>query len=91
MGYGTRDAIRDIRDDLEYGIDAGLDMVGFRTSRRKRKSTKRRKMARSSHRKRNSRKSSNAGRRIFYAKKTGQPYIKLANGRAKFIKGKRKK
>jgi len=32
------------------------------------------------------------GRRgkVYYAKKTGQPYILLANGKAKFIKGKRR-
>lgn len=29
--------------------------------------------------------------RIHYAKKTGQPYIILASGKAKFIKGKRRK
>jgi hypothetical protein len=29
--------------------------------------------------------------RIHYARKTGQPYIILKNGRAKFIKGRRKK
>jgi len=31
------------------------------------------------------------GKRIYYAKKTGQPYILKANGQAKFIKGKRRK
>lgn len=30
-------------------------------------------------------------RKIYYAKKTGQPYIKLKSGKAKFIKGKRRK
>jgi ribulose kinase len=29
--------------------------------------------------------------KIYYAKKTGQPYIILASGKAKFIKGKRRK
>jgi len=29
--------------------------------------------------------------RVRYARKTGQPYILLANGKAKFIKGKRRK
>lgn len=29
--------------------------------------------------------------RVHYARKTGQPYIILRNGRAKFIKGKRRK
>ena len=28
--------------------------------------------------------------KIYYARKTGQPYILLSNGRAKFIKGKRR-
>jgi len=32
-----------------------------------------------------------SGRKIYYARKTGQPYIKLASGKAKFIKGKRRK
>lgn len=31
------------------------------------------------------------GRKVFYARKTGQPYIRLANGQARFIKGKRRK
>lgn len=30
-------------------------------------------------------------RKVYYARKTGQPYIILANGQAKFIKGKRRK
>lgn len=30
-------------------------------------------------------------RKIYYARKTGQPYIILPSGRAKFIKGKRRK
>lgn len=37
-----------------------------------------------SHSKRN-------GKKIYYAKKTGQPYILKANGQARFIKGKRRK
>jgi len=36
-------------------------------------------------------KSSRSRRGVHYAKKTGQPYILLANGKAKFIKGKRRK
>lgn len=38
-------------------------------------------------------KKSNSKRRgkIYYARKTGQPYIILASGKAKFIKGKRRK
>jgi len=31
------------------------------------------------------------GKRIYFAKKTGQPYILKANGQARFIKGKRRK
>lgn len=31
------------------------------------------------------------GRKVYYARKTGQPYILLRNGRARFIKGKRRK
>lgn len=39
------------------------------------------------------RKKSGSKRRgkVYYAKKTGQPYIILASGKAKFIKGKRRK
>lgn len=29
--------------------------------------------------------------KVYYAKKTGQPYILLSSGKAKFIKGKRRK
>jgi len=32
-----------------------------------------------------------SSKKIYYARKTGQPYIILSNGRAKFIKGKRRK
>jgi len=32
-----------------------------------------------------------SGRKVYYARKTGQPYIKLASGKARFIKGKRRK
>lgn len=46
----------------------------------------------SKHSRRSSPKKSRRSRgKIYYAKKTGQPYIILANGRAKFIKGKRRK
>lgn len=31
-----------------------------------------------------------SGKRVYYAKKTGQPYILLSSGKAKFIKGKRR-
>jgi hypothetical protein len=31
------------------------------------------------------------GKKVFYAKKTGQPFIRLANGQTRFIKGKRKR
>ncbi len=34
---------------------------------------------------------SRKGKKVYYARKTGQPYIKLASGKAKFIKGKRRK
>jgi hypothetical protein len=40
------------------------------------------------------RKRKNSGKRrgkVYYARKTGQPYILLASGKAKFIKGKRRK
>ncbi len=44
------------------------------------------------YRKRKKRKGSiRHSKKIHYAKKTGQPYIILRNGRAKFIKGKRRK
>lgn len=31
------------------------------------------------------------GKKVYYAKKTGQPYILLSSGKARFIKGRRKK
>lgn len=37
------------------------------------------------------RKGSKRRGKVFYARKTGQPYIILASGKAKFIKGKRRK
>jgi len=37
------------------------------------------------------RKMKSSGRKVYYARKTGQPYIKLASGKARFIKGKRRK
>jgi hypothetical protein len=36
-------------------------------------------------------KRSHSRRGVHYARKTGQPYIILADGRARFIKGKRRK
>ena len=42
-------------------------------------------------RKRKHKKRSKRSGRIYYARKTGQPYIILASGKAKFIKGKRRK
>jgi len=44
-----------------------------------------------SYRRRKKKGSKKGSRRIHYARKTGQPYILLANGQAKFIKGKRRK
>ncbi len=41
--------------------------------------------------KKSSGKSSKRRGKVYYAKKTGQPYIILASGKAKFIKGKRRK
>jgi len=35
--------------------------------------------------------SSSKRRKVYYAKKTGQPYILLKSGKARFIKGKRRK
>lgn len=44
-----------------------------------------------SYRKRKAKnKRKNRGRKIYYAKKTGQPYILLSSGKARFIKGKRR-
>lgn len=42
-------------------------------------------------RKKHGKKSSKRRGKIYYARKTGQPYIILASGKAKFIKGKRRK
>lgn len=55
---------------------------------RKRKSKQKWEVA---YRKRKKKHSSSKRRgRVYYARKTGQPYILLANGKAKFIKGKRR-
>jgi hypothetical protein len=54
---------------------------------RKRKSKQKWEVA---YRKRKKMKSKRRGK-IHYARKTGQPYIILASGKAKFIKGKRRK
>lgn len=45
------------------------------------------------YRKRKNRRTRNTRRKgkVYYAKKTGQPYIILSSGKAKFIKGKRRK
>jgi hypothetical protein len=51
--------------------------------KKKKKSKKKTRKTKKSHSKRHG--------RIHYAKKTGQPYILLRSGRAKFIKGKRRK
>lgn len=60
---------------------------------RKRKSKQKWEVAYRRRKRKSKRKSSKrrSSKRIHYAKKTGQPYILLANGQAKFIKGKRKK
>lgn len=42
------------------------------------------------YRRRNKKNSKRRGK-VYYARKTGQPYIILASGKAKFIKGKRRK
>ena len=44
-----------------------------------------------SYQRRKKKKSSRRVGKIHYARKTGQPYIILASGKAKFIKGKRRK
>ena len=51
---------------------------------------RRKKLGRKSYQKYYKTKSSKKGK-VYYARKTGQPYILLASGKAKFIKGKRKK
>jgi len=43
-----------------------------------------------SYRKRKKKHSSKRRGKVYYARKTGQPYIILASGKAKFIKGKRR-
>jgi hypothetical protein len=42
------------------------------------------------YQKRKKKHSSKRSGKVYYARKTGQPYILLSNGRAKFIKGKRR-
>lgn len=58
---------------------------------RKRKSKQPWEVAYRKRKKSRSGKSSRRRGKIYYAKKTGQPYIILASGKAKFIKGKRRK
>jgi len=43
------------------------------------------------YRKRKNKKMKRRSSKVHYARKTGQPYILLASGKAKFIKGKRRK
>lgn len=43
------------------------------------------------YRRRKKKSSKRRSGKVYYAKKTGQPYILKANGQAKFIKGRRKK
>jgi hypothetical protein len=47
--------------------------------------------SRSPLRKAGNKKKRKGSKKIYYARKTGQPYILLASGKAKFIKGKRRK
>jgi len=59
---------------------------------RKRRSKQKWEVAYQKRKKKHSSKSGKKrGKHIYYAKKTGQPYILKANGQAKFIKGKRRK
>lgn len=58
---------------------------------RKRKSKQKWEVAYRNRKKKGKRKAKKSSKRIHYARKTGQPYILLASGKAKFIKGKRRK
>jgi len=58
---------------------------------RKRRSKQKWEVAYQKRKRKKGRKSKGRRGKIYYAKKTGQPYILKANGQAKFIKGRRKK
>lgn len=98
MAEGQRDAF--IENDVIGNYNAGTNFLGGVSSRkRKRTSKKRRKKSifrrlfkrkRKSNKRRVHRKHKRSSGGIKYTK-NGQPYKILANGRARFIKGKRKK
>jgi len=56
---------------------------------RKRKSKQKWEVAYRRHKKKHKKGSKRMGK-VYYARKTGQPYIILSSGKAKFIKGKRR-
>lgn len=58
---------------------------------RKRRSKQKWEVAYQKRKKKHKKSSSKRRGKVYYAKKTGQPYILLSNGKAKFIKGKRRK
>lgn len=58
---------------------------------RKRRSKQKWEVAYQRRKKKRKSKSSKRRGKVYYARKTGQPYIILASGKAKFIKGKRRK
>jgi len=58
---------------------------------RKRRSKQKWEVYYQKHKKKKRKTRSSSSRRVHYAKKTGQPYVLLASGKAKFIKGKRRK
>lgn len=88
MGYGTRDIAEEL--DIGYFGDADTDMGGMGMQTDARRARKRRKRKRM-HRRikyRYAKKSSRRSGKVFTTK-NGQPYIKLADGRARFIKKRR--
>lgn len=96
MGIGERTTANgDFLADSIGSTDVGRSDMGMfsrRSNRKKSRKSKRNSKNSSRHNRRSSKKrrsSSASGRKVYFARKTGQPYIKLANGRAKFIKGKR--
>jgi len=93
MSEGTRDAF--IENDVIGNYAVGTDFIGGVATRKvRRKTRKSRRKAKHSRRKRRHTKRNRVYKKsrggVKYTK-NGQPYKILANGRARFIKGKRRK
>jgi len=95
MSEGERSAF--VENDVIGNFAVGTNFLGGVSSRKRRKkiSKRRKKIKHTSRKRRKSSKKRNTrtstGNRGVKYTKNGQPYKILANGRARFIKGKRRK